>query len=344
MIIRCKAPLRISFCGGGTDVSPYVEERGGVVLSATIDKYAYGNLVETDEPRIEVLSLDYDIVAQFESAHDLRYDGNLDLVKAVLRHMGLNQEGEFRKGLRLLLHSDAPPGSGLGSSSSLMVCLVALFAHWLQQPLSSYEVAQLAYKLERQELAIQGGMQDQYAATFGGLNLIEFTASGVLVNPLRPSSDILNELQYHLLLCYTGGVRLSARILERQIASYVEKKVDVVEALDELKALTYEMKNALLKGELTAFGHLLHHAWEHKKRLDPAITNSQIDALYEAARERGALGGKILGAGGGGYLLVYCPIDKKHEIAGALEAVGGRVVPFSFTEKGVETWRPWEQA
>lgn len=344
MVIRCKAPLRISFCGGGTDVSPYVEERGGVVLSCTIDKYAYGNLVETDEPHIEVVSLDYETVARFRTGGDLTYDGQLDLAKAVLRHVGLDQGGVLRGGLRLLLHSDAPPGSGLGSSSSLMVCLVALLTRWRRRPLSSYEIARTAYTLEREELGIKGGMQDQYAATFGGFNLIEFTAQGVLVNPLRPSPDILNELQYHLLLCFTGGVRLSGRILERQIAAYVERQVDVVAALDELKALTFEMKNALLRGELTEFGRLLHVAWEHKKRLDAGITTPDIDALYDIARERGALGGKILGAGGGGYLLLYCPIDARHDIARALEGAGGRVVPFSFTDHGVECWQPWEQS
>lgn len=334
MIIRSRAPLRISFCGGGTDVSPYFEEKGGVVLSTTIDKYSYASLVPQKDPVIRIESLDFDVMAKYDVDHQLVYDGELDLVKAVLNTI----EGANNTGFNLFLHSDAPPGSGLGSSSTMTVTLVGLMRQLLQKPWTNYDIAQQAYHIERTVLGIRGGKQDQYAATFGGFNLIEFFKDYTIVNPLRISSVILNELEYHLLLCYTGKTRLSAGIIETQVQGYVDKQANSVAALDELKQLTIEMKNALLQGHLNEFGGLLHDAWINKKQLAKQITTQTIDLLYETARKHGALGGKILGAGGGGYLLVYCPFDKKHIIATELEKAGGQVVKFGFDEKGLQTW------
>jgi D-glycero-alpha-D-manno-heptose-7-phosphate kinase len=333
MMIRSRAPLRISFAGGGTDVPPYPRERGGAVLSVTIDKYAYTSLALADDDSITVESLDYDVVAKYHTAQDLAYNGELDLVKAVIRRMAAD-----RRGLRLFLHSDAPPGSGLGSSSTLVVSMVGALRHWLRQPLTDYEIAELAYQIERVDLGIKGGMQDQYAATFGGVNFIEFSDQAVIVNPLRVQQDRLDELAYCLLLCYTGQTRLSANILDRQIDSYVRKDAEVVRALDSQKAMAVAMKNALLQGRLDDFGDLLHQAWQTKKHLDRAISNPRIDEMYEAARREGALGGKILGAGGGGYLLLYCPFDRKHRIAPALESLGGQIVDFGFDLRGLTTW------
>ncbi|MFA5867073.1 MAG: GHMP kinase [Actinomycetota bacterium] len=333
MIVRSKAPLRISFCGGGTDVPPYPAEKGGVVLSATIDKYAYATLQSGPDTGIEITSLDYDVVVKYHTHDDLIYDGNLDLIKSIIRHFGI------KEGLKLFLHSDAPPGSGLGSSSTLMVCLIGLFKHWQKLGLNNYEIAQLAYEIERLDLGILGGMQDQYAATFGGFNFIEFNGSSVVVNPLRISQDVLNELNYRLLLCYTGHTRRSAGILGRQIDAYVERQPSVVDALDKIKEHTITMKNALLTGSLDEFGEYLHVAWEEKQRLDKDIANDEIAGLYDAARKEGALGGKLLGAGGGGYLLIYCPFDKKHLIARKLESLGGQIIDFSFEHSGLQTWR-----
>ena len=311
MIIRSKAPLRISFCGGGTDVSPYMEERGGVVLSVTIDKYAFASLRFRNDQNITVQSLDYDIVAKYRVDDDLEYNGELDLVKAVLRNMC---DGN-KQGLDFFMHSDAPPGSGLGSSSTVVVALIGLIKHWQRLPLTSYELADLAYRIERVDLKIKGGMQDQYAAVFGGFNFIEFGRNSAIVNPLRIETDIINELQYNLLLCYTGRTRLSANIITTQVDNYVRKEAEVVAAMNELKDITIDMKNALLQGRLDDFGTLLNEAWNNKKKMAKQITSSTIDVLYETAREHGALGGKILGAGGGGYLLLYCPFDRKHIIA-----------------------------
>jgi len=334
MIIRSKAPLRISFCGGGTDVPPYVNERGGVVLSATIDKYAYGSLRLRGDHNITVKSLDYDIVAKYRVDDELVYDGELDLVKAVLKNM-CNGNGQ---GLDIFIHSDAPPGSGLGSSSTMVVALIGLLKHWKRLPLTNYEMATLAYNVERVELAIKGGMQDQYAAVFGGFNFIEFGASAVIVNPLRIPTETINELQYNLLLCYTGRTRLSGNIITTQVENYMRGEVEVLKAMDEMKKITIDMKNALLQNRLTDFGYLLHEAWQNKKMMAAQITSSQIDTLYETARNHGALGGKILGAGGGGYLLLYCPFDQKHQIAAELEKLGGQVVEFTFDFHGLQTW------
>ena len=245
-----------------------------------------------------------------------------------------------KPGLRLFLHSDAPPGSGLGSSSTLVVALVGLFRHWLRQPLTDYQIAELAYQIERVDLNIKGGMQDQYAATFGGVNFIEFYDKAVIVNPLRVSAERLNELEYNLLLCYTGRTRLSANIVARQTESFIQRKEEVVCALDAQKEMAIQMKNALLQGHLDDFGRLLHQAWQTKKQLDPAISTPQIDEMYETARREGAIGGKILGAGGGGYLLLYCPFDRKHLVAAELERLGGQVVDFGIESRGLQTWEP----
>ena len=252
MIVRSKAPLRISFAGGGTDVPPYSDERGGVVLSATIDKYAYASLRLRDDSDITVQSLDYDVVAHYHADDELQYDGELDLVKAVLRSLNNGN----RQGLDFFLHSDAPPGSGLGSSSTMVVALIGALKHYRRLPLTDYEIAELAYRIERKDLGIQGGMQDQYAAAFGGFNFMEFSRSAVIVNPLRIEPDVVNELQYNLLLCYTGTRRLSARIIQSQVAAYERREEEVLRAMDELKHLTLEIKNALLQGRLADFGAL----------------------------------------------------------------------------------------
>jgi D-glycero-alpha-D-manno-heptose-7-phosphate kinase len=338
MIIRSKAPLRISFGGGGTDVSPYTEEQGGATLSATIDKYAFCTLTTRDDNVIKVHSLDYDIVASYKTTEKLTYDGRLDLVKSALKVLNIDD------GLNLFTHSDIPPGSGLGSSSAITVALVGAFKHYKKLPLSDYDVAELAYKIERQELGIKGGRQDQYASTFGCFNFIEFFADRVVVNPLRIKEDIINELEYRLLLCYTGKTRLSAGIIADQVNRYVQKEENTVKGLDETKKLAIEMKNALLVNKIDTFGGLLHEAWQAKIKFTPKITNDYINEMYAIARKNGALGGKLLGAGGGGYLLLFCEFDKKHLVAEALEKFGGKIVDFAFEDGGLQTWETSNRA
>jgi D-glycero-alpha-D-manno-heptose-7-phosphate kinase len=334
-IVRSKSPLRISFAGGGTDVLPYVAERGGVVLSATIDKYAYASLQLCGESSITVTSLDYDLAIKHVLDKPLPYDGKLDLVKAVINHL---YQRDSEQGMQVFLHSDAPPGSGLGSSSTLVVALIGLFKHWQHLPLTHYEIADLAYRIERIDMGIKGGKQDQYAATFGGFNFIEFQRDVTIVNPLRIDADLLNELQYNLLLCYTGRTRLSGGIIDTQVQNYVARNEGVIQAMDELKQITIALKNALLRGRLNEFGDLLNQAWVNKKKMARQISNPAIEELYSVARQLGALGGKVTGAGGGGYMFFYCPFDRKHLIAEALERLGACVVSFNFDLNGLRTW------
>jgi D-glycero-alpha-D-manno-heptose-7-phosphate kinase len=329
---RARAPLRLSFCGGGTDVSPYPEEHGGMVLSATINQYAYASLRPRRDPRLTLASLDYDVVAKYDHPRRVKFDGNLDLIKAVVRSFTM------KRGADLWVHSDAPPGSGLGSSSTLVVALIGVMSEWLHEPLSSYEVAELAFRIERVDMRLAGGRQDQYAASFGGFNFIEFHRDSTLVNPLRIGSDVLAELEYRLLLCYMGQTRQSAHIIERQVESYKEGRSDTVDALHRLKDETLEMKKALLVGDVDAMGELLHEAWENKKRLDQGISNSHVDRLYQLARREGAIGGKMPGAGGGGYFLLLSRFDRKHRVAAVLEKHGGQVVPFQFERRGLTAW------
>lgn len=331
MIIRAKAPLRVSFGGGGTDVSPYPEERGGCVLSATINKYAYGTLVLRNDDTINIRSLDYDIVASYYANEEPRYDGKLDLVKATLKVMDIKQ------GMDIFLHSDVPAGSGLGTSSAVTVTLVGLFKHWKRLSLTDYDMAELAYTIERKEAGISGGKQDQYAATFGGFNFIEFFEDKTIVNPLRIKRDTLNELQYRLMLCYTGKRRPSIGIIDDQVNGFRRKKESVVRALDETKALAISMKNALLLGGIDEFGFLLHQAWLAKKNFSDKISDPYIDEIYEVAKQNGALGGKLLGAGGGGYFLFLCQFDKWHKVAEKVEQCGAKVTKFTLELRGLVT-------
>src|ERR687890_1809224 len=335
MIIRSKSPLRISFAGGGTEIEPYLSEQGGAVLSSTIDKYAYSSLRFNDDHQITVSSLDYDIIAKYDVDTQLIEDEKLNLVEAVIRRLNPKDSGQ---GLDIFLHSDAPPGSGLGSSSTVVVTLIGGFKHWLRLPLTNYEIAELAYQIERTDLGIVGGKQDQYAAAFGGFNFIEFYRDATIVNPLRVPSDILNELHYNLLLCYTGKTRLSAHIIDDQVKGYVRNQESVIGAMDELKDIAVALKNALLRDKPNEFGALLNEAWMNKKKMATQISNPHIDELYETARKHGALGGKITGAGGGGYMFFYCDFKRKHIVAEQLERLGAQVVEFDFDFGGLQTW------
>jgi len=246
---------------------------------------------------------------------------------------------EIKEGCEVYLQCDAPPGSGLGTSSTVMVALLTAMAKWKGINMDPYELAELAYKVERKELGISGGYQDQYAATFGGFNFIEFHGgNNVVVNPLRIKREVINELQYNLLLCYTGSVHVSAHIIEDQVANYNHKNEDAVNAMDEVKALAYAMKDELLKGNLHSFGKLLDYGWQSKKRMSSKITNPQINELYDEAINAGALGGKLLGAGGGGYLLMYCPYNVKHKVAQRLEVAGGQLADWNFELRGAQAW------
>jgi len=330
---RARAPLRLSFSVGAVSFSKYPEERGGVVLSSTIDKYCYATLRPRRDTRLTLHAVDLDLVARYEHRSRMRMDGNLDLVKAVVKSF------RPRKGADLTMHSDAPPGSGLGASSTLVVALIAVLREWLNQPLTDYEIAERAYKIERQDLGIAGGRQDQYAATFGGFNFIEFHRDATVVNPLRVPADVILELEYRMLLCYVGRTRFSGSIIERQTAAYQSGQESTIRALDGLKALTFEMKNALLRGRVDEIGALLDQAWRHKRELEDHISTPDVDELYQSARRAGALGGKMPGAGGGGYFFFLCAPDKKPQVAEVVRARGAQLVPVSFCPTGVTAWQ-----
>lgn len=333
-ILRAKAPLRISFAGGGTDVSPYPEERGGAVLNATIDKFAYATLLaRSGGGGAKVHSLDFDVDAEYHAPQDFVFNGELDLVKAVLRHFH-RADSE----VEIYLHSDAPPRTGLGSSSTMTVALSHLFQRYLHLPLTTYELAELAYQIERVELGDPGGRQDQYAAAFGGFNFIEFGNGSTVVNPLRIDPEVLNELAYRLMLCYTGITRYSGQIIESQTSAYRSRRAETVEALDAAKQLAFDMKRELLTGNLDAMGHLLHEGWEAKKRFTEGVSNPEIDRFYTEARAAGALGGKLTGAGGGGYLLLFCDFQRRQDVAKAVTRAGGRIVDFAFCPDGAKSW------
>lgn len=333
-LLRARAPLRVSFAGGGTDVPPYPEQEGGLVLSATINRYAYGTLRPRDDRQIGIQSLDLDAVASF-ALEDARPDGDrLDLIKAAIQKVASGAPNGFD----LFLHSAAPPGSGLGSSSAVVVALVGLLAEHMGLSLNDYETARLAYTVEREDLGLKGGTQDQYAAVFGGFNFMEFNADGVIVNPLRIPDETLHELEYNLFLCFTGRTRVSDHIIDDQTDRFTTKESSTVDALSMQKELAVAMKNVLLQGDLTEFGKLLDTAWTHKKMMSPKISNDHIDELYETAKRNGAIGGKVTGAGGGGYMLFYCRYDAKHKVRAALTDLGAEAVDFEFDHAGLTTW------
>ncbi|MBV9101627.1 MAG: GHMP kinase [Candidatus Dormibacteraeota bacterium] len=335
-VIRSRAPLRVSFCGGGTDLKEYASEHGGLVLSATIARYAYATLQPTADREIQVASLDYDLIERFHSDEPLIYDGKIDLIKACLRRLRVGPEA--MSGMRLHLQTDAPPGSGLGASSALVVSLIGAFITWRRLTLTNYEIAELAYELERTDVGIAGGMQDQYAATFGGFNLMEFGDDRVIVTPLRVDKDVVRELEYNSMLVFTGGTRLSGHIIDEQIRGYVAQRNEVVESLHEMKRLATEARDALLLGRLGDLGRILDKQWWHKKRTSSAISNPHIDNLYAEAKRLGAVGGKMSGAGGGGYMFLICPFDRQPAVSARLRELGAETSPVRFEFKGVASW------
>jgi D-glycero-alpha-D-manno-heptose-7-phosphate kinase len=339
MIVRSKAPLRLGLAGGGTDVSPYSEIFGGAVLNATISMYAYATI----EPRagkegITIKSEDKGITLNFPQPGKLPITGELDLIKGAY-----NKVVELFTGTPLSFTIttwvDAPAGSGLGSSSTLLIAVLGAFTEWLKLPLGEYDIAKLAYEIERVDLAMAGGKQDQYAATFGGVNFMEFSENGkVIVNPLRIKDSVLNELSNNIILFNTQTSRISSEIILKQQARVKEGKNNSVEAMHEIKRLAVLMKEAILRGEIDKMGELLNMSWEYKKRMADGISNPHIDTIYGTAIAAGATGGKISGAGGGGFMFFYCPGNTRYKVIKALEGFGGQAKRYDFTRTGLESW------
>ena len=326
------APLRISFAGGGTDVPPYPATYGGAVLSVTIDRCATADLRPRADGDYHVESLDLMARAAF-APHELTFNGHLDLVKAVLRELAASRPG---RGLDLTLATDAPPGSGLGSSSALVVAMLAAVGAATGRRWSPAELAWTAYQVERVDLKIEGGMQDQYAAAFGGLNFIEFHGDErVEVQPLQIHGDILEELERSLLLAWSGQSRTDGGILRRQVDGVLLGSAESLATLGALKALAETMRDALLGGDLATFAEGLHEGWEQKRRLAAGVATPRLDELYAVGRAAGAAGGKVLGAGGGGFLLFSVPPERRARVAHELEAAGAPCSAVRFDPHGM---------
>jgi len=342
MIYRSKAPLRIGLAGGGTDVSPYSDLYGGAILNATVSLYAHATIEPLEGNKIILQGIDRGEEQQHDTSSSLPIDGKLDLLKGVYNRIrkeyGSTSNG-FTKGFRLSTFVDAPAGSGLGTSSTLVVAIIGAFAEMLRLPLGEYDMAHLAYDIERLDLRLAGGKQDQYAATFGGVNYMEFYADDkVIVNPLRVKQRYLFELENNLLLYYTSTSRESARIIEKQSRNVVDKKEQSIEAMHQLKLQAQRMKEALLKGRIHEIGEILDFGFRQKQKMAEGISNDLINEMYEHAKKAGATGGKISGAGGGGFMTFYCPGITKHKVMEALKAFGGYCKPYQFVDHGMTSW------
>ena len=330
--------MRIGLAGGGTDVSPYSDLYGGAILNATLSMYAHANIEPLQENVIILQALDLNIEERYELSAQLPVDGRIQLHKGVYNRVQ-KEYGVPLNGFRLSTFVDAPPGSGLGTSSTLVVALVGAFAEMHRLPLGEYDIAQLAYEIERKDLQLAGGRQDQYAATFGGVNYMEFFKEDkVIVNPLRIKQEYLFELENNLLLYYTSTSRESAAIISRQSRNVVEKNEKSIQAMHQLKQQAEAMKEALLKGRVHEIGEILEFGFRQKKEMAEGISNNLIDEIYDAARKAGATGGKISGAGGGGFMTFYCPGITKYSVINALSRFGGQVHPYQFTKHGLTTW------
>jgi len=338
MIIRSKAPLRIGLAGGGTDVSPYSDMYGGAILNATIDLYAYASLEPLNNGKIEFCIDGKDSCITFDSQKQLEVVHPFELFIGVYNRL-VKQFKLEPLSFRLTSYIEAPQGSGLGTSSTIVVSLIGAFVEWLKLPLGKYDIAHLAYEIERVDLGMSGGRQDQYAATFGGINFMEFLANDkVIVNPLQLKDEILYELEFNLLLYFTATQRLSATIINEQVKNVKENNEKSVEAMHHLKEQAQQMKDSLLRGELSKIGEVLHFGWTNKKQIANSISNELIDKVYTTALNNGATGGKISGAGGGGFMFFYCPAVTKMKVAQAIENLGGKIQPFKFTREGLTTW------
>jgi D-glycero-alpha-D-manno-heptose-7-phosphate kinase len=338
MIIRSKAPLRLGLAGGGTDVSPYSDLYGGAILNATINMYAYATIVPRNDGKIILNSIDKDTVEEYDSAKELPVDNELVLLSGIYNRIVRDFTGKPLS-FELTTRVDAPPGSGLGTSSTLVVAIVGAFSEWLKLPLGEYDIAKLAYSIEREDLGMAGGKQDQYAGTFGGVNFMEFYSDDkVIVNPLRIRSKYLNELAYNLVLYYTETSRLSSSIIETQTQNVNKGNTGSIEAMHKLKEQARLMKETLLTGDIDKIGEILDYGWQHKKKMASGISNELIDNIYAAAIEAGASGGKISGAGGGGFMIFYCPGNSREKVINTLRSFGGDAKRYEFTIKGLTTW------
>lgn len=331
--------MRIGLAGGGTDVSPYSDLYGGAILNVTISMYAYATIEPRNDDQIVIVAADRKESLSYNTGKPLPVDGRLDIIKGVYNRV-VEQFGNTPSGFTITTYVDAPAGSGLGSSSTLVVAILGAFAEWMNLPLGEYDAAHLSYQIERRDLQLAGGKQDQYAATFGGVNFMEFYAEDkVVVNPLRIRPEYLRELENDLLLFYTSTSRDSATIIEAQSKNVQEKKSASIDAMHLLKEQAQMMKEALLTGKVNRIGDILDFGFQQKKKTAAGISNPMIDEIYQTALAAGATGGKISGAGGGGFMIFYCPGVTRYGVIESLHKFGGEFRRFNITEQGLFTWK-----
>jgi len=339
--VRARVPLRLGLAGGGTDLSPYCDQFGGAVLNTTIDRYAYAFIAPSTDGRLHLVAPDMAVEEAFDPAE---VDGTLHERATLKLHAGVLSAMMSRFGVtpgawRVTSFVDAPPGSGLGSSSALVVALVEAFATLLSLPLGPYDVAHLAYEIERLDLGLAGGKQDQYAGAFGGTNFIEFLANDrVIVNPLRVSSRIRNELETSLVICFTGVSRRSEAIIEEQRHGLVQATDETMRAMHRLKEDALDMKDALLRGSIVDMATVLNRSWVAKKNTARGISTPLIETLYGAAMARGAIGGKVSGAGGGGFMMFIVPPDCRVGVIRGLTDAGATAGGVHLVSEGAEAW------
>lgn len=336
--VHSRAPLRLGLAGGGTDVSPYSEVHGGRVLNATLAKYVYSEITQRTSESVRFQSTDHDSEDIVPKSFQFSKDSVLPLHKAVYSVM----MDEFNRGERISLdlvtYSDAPVGSGLGASSTLVVSMIKAFDLLLNLHLDNYSIAALAHRIERDICGFQGGKQDQYSAAFGGFNFMEFNPGNPLVNQLRVDHTVISELEASLVLFYTGVSRESATIIAEQSDSMKAKSTITLEAMHSMKAEAEIMKGQLLTGDLSGFAGTLAQGWESKKKSASLVSNNWIDGIYEAALNAGASAGKISGAGGGGYMWFMVPIARRAKVVQTLATFQGIVSNCHFTQQGAQAW------
>ena len=338
MIYRSKAPLRIGLAGGGTDVSPYSDLYGGSILNATISLYATTHIEPIQDNKVTFFAADRGEETSIDLGTDIEFNGKLDLLKGVYKRI-ISDYGIINHGIKITTNVDAPAGSGLGTSSTLVVSLVGAFVEMLKLPLGEYEIAKYAYSIEREDLKLAGGKQDQYAATFGGINYMEFKKDNqVIVNPLRVKLEYIQELENNMVLFYTSTSRESADIIKKQQSNVINKQASSIDAMHLLKEQSIQMKEALLRGNLDEIGHILDFGFEQKKKMADNISNSLIEEIYNAAKNAGSTGGKISGAGGGGFMIFYCPGISRYNVIKELTKFGGYIKQFNFTKHGLTSW------
>ena len=339
MIIRSKAPLRLGLAGGGTDVSPYCDLYGGLALNATINLYAYCTLEDTSDGKLTINSYDSKCFKNFPLTSRLEIDGQASLVKGVCNRI-MQDYGIQLPSMKITTYNDAPAGSGLGTSSTMVVCILKALVEKFALPLGDYEIARLAYEIERTDLGLSGGRQDQYAASFGGFNYMEFMRSGVvIVNPLKIKRWIIDELEASMVLYFTGISRESANIIDLQKKNTEEGNSEAIEAMHRIRESVDMMKIALLKGDMHEFASILGQAWEDKKKMAGPITNPGIQEVMDVAKASGAISGKVSGAGGGGFIMFMVDPVRKKQVTDALGALSGFVMPFQFTDGGAHAWK-----